>query len=157
VIWWNHGQASLLLFPAFSPPARLRPTLGSPGCGTFPVTEDASGTEDEVDEEGEAAPGGLAVPALADGIGAAAGYYVGGPGGAAIGGAAVPCIHLLPKPVNALLADRTPRAEKMMGTARGIGWAHAGPARRAHPGAGAAVEASPGLFDGEIAVREHAG
>jgi hypothetical protein len=85
------------------------------------MTDDAAWADDgEEYEDGpeEAAAPGLAVTALADGIGAAAGYYAGGPGGAALGTAATPYLALFfHKTVNALWTDRTRRAEKMMETA----------------------------------------
>lgn len=48
---------------------------------------------DEDGAEGEAAPGSLAAPALADGLGAAAGYYASGAGVAALGTAAAPYVR----------------------------------------------------------------
>jgi hypothetical protein len=85
------------------------------------MTDDAGGADDgEEHEDGpvEAAAPGLAVTALVGGIGAAGGYYAGGPGGAALGTAAAPYLAVFfQKTVNALWADRTRRAEKMMQTA----------------------------------------
>jgi hypothetical protein len=85
------------------------------------MTDDVAGADDDEEyEDGpeEPAAPGLAVTALAGGIGAAAGYYAGGPGGAALGTAATPYLAVFfQKTVHALWTDRTRRAEKMMETA----------------------------------------
>lgn len=74
---------------------------------------------DDKDDGNPGQPGGsfgtLAVSALAGGASAAGGYYIAGPGGAAIGGAAAPYLAaVLQKTLDALLGDRLLRSEKMM-------------------------------------------
>jgi hypothetical protein len=69
--------------------------------------------------EGKTGPSAaLVISALGSGAGAAAGYQLGGPGGAAIGGMAVPfLVALFQKSANELWADRTGRAEEMLRSA----------------------------------------
>jgi hypothetical protein len=85
------------------------------------MTDDAAwGDDDEEYEDGpeDTRTAGLGVTALAGGIGAAAGYYAGGPGGAALGTAATPFLAaFFQKAVKALWADRARREEAMMETA----------------------------------------
>ena len=77
--------------------------------------DDADDYEDDPEEP--AAPG-LAVTALAGATGAAAAYYAGGPGGAALFTAATPFLAVVfQKTVNAIVGDKSRRADKMLETA----------------------------------------
>jgi hypothetical protein len=70
---------------------------------------------DQAGSSGEAGSRGLAIAAISSAAGAAVGYQLGGPGGAAIGAAAAPYLAaLIEKSADELQADRTSRAEEML-------------------------------------------
>lgn len=82
------------------------------------MIDDAASAEDGEeyeDDPEEAAEPGLAVTALAGATGAVVGFAAGGPGGAAVGGAATPYLAVLfQKTVDKIWSDRTRRADKML-------------------------------------------
>jgi hypothetical protein len=84
------------------------------------MTDDDAWTDDGQDDEdnpGEAAPG-LAVTALAGAITGAVSFVAPDVGGAALANAATPFLAVvLQKTVNAILGDKSRRADKMLGTA----------------------------------------